>query len=113
MKNDRPGDHLWDEWHGECYESYTGSETVYWTLDHVDVSIELVKRALASALQRDGVAISLGDGFKKADSAHLVYGYVGIIDEEEDLLYYFCDEEGFTKFGDVVIAPLPAVFVEL
>lgn len=112
MKNDRPGEHLWEEWIGEYYDPTTDTEIIYYTSGHVDVSHDIVKRALASALQRDGVAYSLADGYHKADVSLVLYGYSGQIEDEEEILH-FCDEEGSTKYGEVVFEPLPTTWVEI
>ena len=74
MKDSRKGECLWSEWSGEGYRTYDSSTIVFYTEDHVDVEHEVVKRALASALQRDGVVHSLGDAFKKIENAKTSYG---------------------------------------
>lgn len=111
MKHDRPGDWLWEEWDGEGFEPTKRSSVVYVTYADVDVSMELVRRALASALQRDGVAESLGDGFKLIDKSIVSEGHVGILDGEDN--YVLCDEVGETEYGDVVGKVLLATWVEI
>ena len=59
MKDVRIGEHLWSEWDGEGYQNLLECGVVYYTLEHIDLENELVRRGLASALQRDGVAYSL------------------------------------------------------
>ncbi len=71
MKSDRPGDFLWQEWEGSGYDPRVECSVIYYTFDHIDLDNDLVRRALASALQRDGVAISLGDGFNLIDCYHI------------------------------------------
>ena len=101
MKNDRVGDWLWEEWEGSGYEpSASGSGTVYCTYDWVDINNDLVKRALASCLQRDGVVDSLSEGFKIAESALIVKCFAGFVYEEKTMT--ICNEEGETEFGDLV-----------
>ena len=101
MKNDRPGEALWDEWEGLNYENVLLNGTVYYTFDHVDMENDLVRRALASALQRDGVAYSLSNGFWIIDLARFTYGWSGSLEKDsEDLLV--CDENGETFYGDLL-----------
>ncbi len=52
------------EWDGYEYNPIKQDPIIYYTFDSVDTTNEIVRRALASALQRDGVAFSLGHGFK-------------------------------------------------
>jgi hypothetical protein len=101
VKNDRVGDWLWEEWDGEGYESENPySSAIYCTYDWVDIDNDLVKRALASCLQRDGVVDSLGDGFKIAENALIIKSYAGFIDKEKTLTV--CNEYGETDLGDSV-----------
>ena len=101
MKNDRVGDWLWEEWDGEGYEvGNPDGDTIYCTYDWVDINNDLVKRALASCLQRDGVVDSLGEGFKVAESALITKSYAGFLDEEKRLTV--CNEDGETDLGDFV-----------
>jgi len=71
----------------------------------------LVRRALASALQRDGVAVSLGDGFNMIDKATPIHGWSGLIEEELD--FTVCDDSGETEYGDVVGIALATTWVEI
>lgn len=109
MKHDRPGDWLWEEWDGEGFEPSKSSSVIYVTYEDVDLTMELVRRALASALQRDGVAESLGDGFKLIDKSIVSEGHVGLIDDN----YTLCDEVGETEYGDIVDKVLLATWVEI
>lgn len=111
MKDARPGDFLWEEWDGFGYDSQVDYSVVYYTFDHIDLENDLIRRALASALQRDGVAISLGDGFNLIDKCSPNYGWTGIIKDEEN--YVVCDQNGETEYGEVVESILPATWVEI
>jgi hypothetical protein len=110
MKDQRLGDCLWDQWQGDCYEPKNGSELVYFTQDHIDIDHEIVKRALASALQRDGIVDSLGDGFRLVESAETEWGWAGIL--EDELEFIVCSEDGETPYGDLVVGPSPVTWVE-
>lgn len=111
MKDVRLGESLWVQWHGNGYASSSGSELVYFTLDHVDLETEVVRRALASTLQRDGICDSLLDGFNMIEKATLEHGYSGIIEGETE--YSVCDDTSETEYGDFVEEPLPTTWIEL
>ena len=102
MKNDRLGDWLWEEWDGEGYEAVDDdSIALYFTHEWVDLSNEIVKRALASCLQRDGIADSLSDGFNMIERGKIVKAYAGYLKDEESTLV-LCDDAGETYSGDLV-----------
>jgi hypothetical protein len=111
MQDSRKGELLWKEWTGEGYEPFLDDSVVFFTDEYVDVENELIRRALASALQRDGVSISLGDGFKAIDSATISHGHAGEVDEALDLTV--CDEEGETREGDLVDEIFEITWVEV
>lgn len=111
MKDMRPGEQLWEEWLGSGYYLEKQDGIVYYTFDHIDTENDLVRRALASALQRDGVAISLAEGFKLVDSGLVTKGWVGILEEEIDFI--LCDEYGATEYGDTVENIQPTVWIEI
>jgi len=84
---------------------------LFFTFDHVDVEHEVVRRALASALQRDGTSQSLGHGYGAIEAGKVSQGYAGTIEGERDLTA--CDEHGETYYGDQVQTPLPITWVEV
>jgi hypothetical protein len=98
MKDKRPGEHLWIEWTGDGY--FSSSTVVFFTTEHVDVENEVVRRALASSIQRSGIVDSLGDGFALIENASIEFSYGGIV--EAELEYSICDELGETHYGDEV-----------
>jgi len=98
MKDSRIGESLWLEWTGDGFEQ-TDPSVVYFTETHVDLENDVVKRALASALQRDGIAITLGEGYRTAELVELTYLYAGYIDGATDLAV--CDKDGMTYDGDL------------
>jgi hypothetical protein len=108
--NDRLGEDLWYEWDGELYENSSGKSNVYYTFEHIDVDNEIVKRALASSIQRDGLADSLSDAFKLVENSYTVYGWTGT--EEEDFYLIYCDSDGETKYGDILENIKEVTFVE-
>lgn len=111
MKDERHGESLWEEWQGNNYDQRVVSSVIYYTLEHVDIEHELVRRALASALQRDGVAYSLADGFSLIDKTYAVHGWLGVLDGENE--YTVCDEYGETEYADLVDSIYPATWIEI
>ena len=105
------GELLWKEWTGEGYEPLHEYSVTFFTEDHIDLENELIRRALASALQRDGVAVTLGKGFQYLESSLANYGYAGEGDGDNELTA--CDEEGETREGDVVDSITPITWVEV
>jgi len=111
MNDSRPGETLWSEWLGEDYSLFSSGGIVYYTIEHVDIETEVVKRALASSLQRDGVALSLGEGYKFVESGVPTHGYVGYTDGDDEPTV--CDADGETYYGDEIDEVLEATWVEI
>lgn len=111
MKDSRVGELLWKEWTGDGFDPQLYESIVFFTDEHVDLENELIRRALASALQRDGISTSLGNGFQSLENAKITYGYAGEIDGDIDLSV--CDEAGETPYGDVVDSVVPVTWVEV
>lgn len=112
MKDKRVGESLWAHWDGEGYiQTNLYTDLIYYTEGHVDVENELVRRALASCLQRDGISDSLSDGFNLIAEGHVEIGWAGIIEGENN--YTFCDPSGETEYGEFVEEALEFTWVEL
>lgn len=111
MKDSRVGECLWSEWTGCGHEDLSDSTLLFFTVDHVDLEHEVVRRALASALQRDGSAVSLGDGFRMLDGRESLYVYAGEVDGDMD--FTVCDSTGETREGDYVDTILEITLVAL
>jgi hypothetical protein len=95
MKDSRVGQLLWSTWEGNGYTANIHNSIVYFTEDHVDVEHEVVKRALASCIQRDGVVFSLSQGFQAIDRAVVTQAWAGFLDG--DVYFELCDESGLTS----------------
>jgi hypothetical protein len=108
MRDLRTGECLWSEWTGGGFD-LASDEPVFFTEGYVDIEHELVARALASALQRDGSAVTLGDGYRMLDNAKWRQGYAGYVDGDIDLVV--CDEAGETREGDEVDEALEITWV--
>lgn len=111
MKDSRVGELLWKEWTGDGYDAVYDISVAFFTDDHVDLENDVVRRALASALQRDGISISLGNGFQSIETATVVTGYAGTVDDDIDLTV--CDYDGETRHGDIVDKIIPITWVEV
>ena len=111
MRDKRTGECLWFEWSGAGFAVSRPSSIIFFTYDHVDLDIDLIKRALASALQRDGVSVSLGDGYKAVERGHISYGYAGEIDGE--IYPTVCNQQGITEYEEIVSDPKAVTWVEI
>ena len=110
-KDSRIGETLWSEWSGDHFSS-GGSSIFFFTEDHITLEHDVIVRALASALQRDGVVDSLGQGYRAAESASVQHIYAGKVDGELDELTP-CSENGETFYGDTVDDIVPITLVEI
>ena len=109
-KDLRLGQELWLEWEGD-WSPEMDDTMLYYTVDHVDVENELVKRALASVLQRDGVYDSLGDAFKAIDRGIVGIAWAGTLEGSEEL--EMCNELGETEYGDTLENVQEITYVEV
>jgi len=113
MKDSRIGEALWIFWEGQYHDDETEWSYAFYTEDHVDAEHELIRRALASSLQRSGVVDSLGDAYRTLDNQSKIrHAHAGYIDGDETFLF-FCDEDGFTREGDAVDKVLSITIVEV
>jgi hypothetical protein len=111
MKDSRIGETLWSEWTGNYYPITSKSTIVFFTEEHVDVEHDVVKRALASTIQRGGHTDSLGQAFATLDSCSVEQGYVGIIDGDTE--FSLCDINGMTIYEDTVEKVIPVTWVNI
>jgi hypothetical protein len=111
VRDSRIGELLWKEWSDDGFDQELDNSIVFFTEEHIDLENELVRRALASALQRDGIATTLGDAFKLLESCHITHGYAGHVDN--DLYLNVCDIDGTTPFGDEVDEITQITWVEV
>lgn len=109
-KDSRVGQELWLEWDGSWSPELEDS-ILYYTIDHVDIENDLVKRALASVLQRDGIYDSLGDAFKAIDIGVVGICWVGNIEDSSEL--EMCNSIGETEYGDVLENIQEITYVEV
>lgn len=111
MKDSRAGESLWSLWEGEGYVNELGSPIVYYTEGHVDVDHEVVGKALASVIQRDGIVYSLYEAYTLIDSGVSSQSWAGSFTGE--MYQEVCDEDGRTSYGSLVDNLVPVTFVEV
>lgn len=112
MKDSRKGEALWSEWDGYDFPYTRGDlSLVFYTEEHVDVDHEVVKRALASTIQRDGLTDSLSEAFKLVDGGSITHGWAGFVGG--DIHPTFCDEDGNSPLGDLIEGIKEITFVEV
>lgn len=111
MKDVRLGESLWVQWDGEGYFSEFNTDLIFYTTEHVESGNDLVVRALASTLQRDGIADSLADGFRLVEHGYWEFGYAGHLEGESQITV--CDEDGETEYGDIVEEVIHTTWVEI
>jgi len=111
MKDSRIGQILWSPWEGTGYTANIHNSIVYYTEDHVDLEHEIVRRALASCIQRDGIVFSLSQGFQAIDAATITQAWAGSLDGEHYL--ELCDELGITWDESKLSEVAPVTIVEV
>jgi len=79
VSDSRPGDSFWFPWDGEEYQYSLPDPYIYQTEGHVDLEHEVVRKALASSIQRDGIAYSLGAAYQMIDQSVYTQTYGGAV----------------------------------
>lgn len=111
MKDSRIGESLWSIWEGEGYSEAFPDSIVYVTGTHLDLEHEIVRKALASSIQRDGIVYSLSQAFQAIDAGVVSHGWVGTFSDE--LYQSICDESGLTLDEVQLDNVTPVTFVEV
>jgi hypothetical protein len=111
VRDSRAGECLWQEWSGEGIETTRIGSILFYTDEHVDIENDIVRRALASALQRDGSAVTLGHGYRAVENGITTQGYAGSVDGSHEM--YVCNEDGETPDGDYVDDVIEVTWVEV
>jgi hypothetical protein len=100
------------EWTGDGLELDNPDNVLFYTVDHVDLNHEIVRRALASALQRSGFVDSLGDAYRALEQhSTQILGFAGTKEGELDL--FVCGTDGYTFYGDWLVEYTPVTWVEV
>jgi ABC-type transport system substrate-binding protein len=111
MKDSRIGESLWYIW--DSINSPYGDYPIFYTEGHVDVDNEVVRRALASAIQREGIVSSLGEGFFMIDHGDAWQGYSGSTDVGNVEELHVCDTDGITEDGEPLPEFVPTTWVRI
>lgn len=111
MDLNRKGENLWSEWVGLGYSKKMYGSVVFYTVGHVDIEHEIVRRGLASAIQRDGIFDTLGQAYKAINDWTSAQGWAGEVDEDPELS--ICSSEGETRNGDYVDNVFNITWVEV
>lgn len=111
MKDSRIGESLWSIWDGEGYTPAYLDSVIYYTETHVDLEHEVIRKALASSIQRDGISYSLSDSFKAISESIVSHGWVGVSDGE--LHQEICSPLGETMSGASLEDVVEVTFVEV
>lgn len=99
MKDSRIGESLWSIWEGDDLPvSLSDLEVIYFTHEHVDIENELVRRALASSIQRDGISSSLAQSFRMIEQSVVTLGASTTFPGERTPTY--CYDDGETPAGE-------------
>lgn len=110
MKDSRIGESLWFIWDSDNQALFDC--LIVHTEGHVDVEHEVVRRALASMLQREGIALSLSQGFMMIDAGEVTLGYCGT-PEENPTEVVACDIDGENEDGLVLSNITPTTWVKV
>ena len=110
-KDSRSGESLWFIWDGDGYELFSQDSIVFYTEDHVDLEEDVVRKALASSIQREGISDSLSGGYSLISSGILNHFYAGesLISETLSL----CSLEGVLESGERLVDIKPITCVEI
>jgi hypothetical protein len=111
MKDSRIGECLWSIWEGMGYEDQLSYSIVYYTVDHVDLEQEVVRKALASSIQRDGLVYSLAQAYGAIDAGAVSQKWVGLADGE--MYEEVCSEDGSSLSSTTLNRVIPVTFVEV
>jgi hypothetical protein len=110
-RDSRIGESLWFIWDGLDYDFSSTDSVVFYTEGHINIEEEVVRKALASSIQREGIASSLSQGFSmiaSGISSQLHAGYSDLIERQ-----LICDENGSSKSGEDLIEVMPITVVEV
>ena len=111
VKDSRAGESLWIEWSGSDLDSHNSPAFIFYTEQHVDLENDVVLRALASSVQRNGIAETLGEAFKLLGFITVTQGFAGEVDGDNE--FTICNKNGETAYGDTVDKIIPITWVEI
>lgn len=112
MQFSRAGESLWQEWEGEGFEQSDPDSIIFYTIDHVDMHHEVVRRAAASYIQRDGIVDGIGDAYRLLEGSRTVQGFAGYLEGDNELLTV-CDKQARTMHDESVEVMHSITWVEV
>lgn len=110
-KDSRIGESLWFIWDGDGYSLFTQDSIVFYTEDHVDLEEDVVRKALASSIQREGISDSLAGGYSLISSGITGHFYAGESLISETL--HLSNSEGLLESGEQLVNIKPITCVEI
>jgi hypothetical protein len=110
-KDSRIGESLWFIWDGDSKEPFHEDSIVFYTEEHVDIEEDVVRKALASSIQREGISDSLSGGFMLIASGASGHSYAGYsLDYETQAI---CNSNGYSESGLILSEVVPITWVEI
>jgi hypothetical protein len=110
-KDSRIGESLWFIWDGENQDPFHEDSIVFYTEEHIDIEEDVVRKALASSIQREGISDSLSGGFTLIASGASGHSYAGYcLDSERQLI---CNADGYSESGSFLSGVVPITWVEI
>ena len=110
-KDSRIGESLWFIWDGEGHSLSSDDSIVFYTEEHIDIEEDVVRKALASSIQREGISDSLSGGFSliaSGISGHSFAGY-SLVSERQ----YICNDSGASESEEQLTGVVPITWVEI
>jgi hypothetical protein len=110
-KDSRIGESLWFIWEGDSKEPFHKDSIVFYTEEHVDIEEDVVRKALASSIQREGISDSLSGGFMLIASGASGHSYAGYSTDYETQA--ICNSNGYSESGLILSKVAPITWVEI
>lgn len=110
-KDSRIGESLWFIWDSTEQDPFHKDSIVFYTEEHVDIEEDVVRKALASSIQREGISDSLSGGFMLIASGASGHSYAGYcFDSERQLI---SNANGYSESGSPLGGVVPITWVEI
>jgi hypothetical protein len=110
-KDSRIGESLWFIWDGEGHKLSSDESIVFYTEEHIDIEEDVVRKALASSIQREGISDSLSNGFSLIASGISGHSYAGysLVSERQ----HICNDNGYSESEEKLTGVVPITWVEI
>ena len=110
-KDSRIGESLWFIWDGNDQDPFHRDSIVFYTEEHIDIEEDVVRKAFASSIQREGISDSLSGGFTLIASGISGHTYAGYCLESERQL--ICNADGYSESGSPLSGVVPVTWVAI